>query len=87
MKLTFLASFSAFNRSFSSFFRFSAENSFFLFSSVILSSILLATVSAFVFDCPPINVLRFPHLPSGNMKKLRDVDGVGATGFSTINND
>lgn len=84
-KLTFLASFSAFNRNFSSFFRFSAEYSFFLFSSAIFSSILLVTASVpgLVVDCPPINVLRLPDLPSGSMKKLRDVDGAGEPGFST----
>lgn len=83
---TFFASFSTFKRSFSSFFRFSAEYSFFLFSSAIFSSNLLAVVFVFclALDCPPIIVLRFPHLLSGNKKKLRDEDEADAAGFSSI---
>lgn len=73
---TFLASFSAFKRNFSSFFRFSAEYSFLLFSLTIFSLILLlhsfeVDDSSLVFD---VFLLLFSEMMKNG---LRDVDGGG----------
>lgn len=65
---TFLASFSAFCRSFSSFFRRSAELSFFLFSAAILSSAAVLLIALFVF----VFVVPFPPAKY----ELCDVDGM-----------
>lgn len=73
--ITFLASFSAFKRSFSSFFRFSAEYSFRLFSFIIFSLIFLLH-SFDVDDCSAAAVAAaFLLLPNEMIKNgLRDVD-------------
>lgn len=77
---TFLASFSAFKRNFSSFFRFSAEYSFLLFSLTIFSLILLlhsfeVDDSSLVFD---VFLLLFSEMMKNG---LRDVDGGGVISF------
>lgn len=79
--ITFLASFSAFKRNFSSFFRFSAEYSFLLFSFTIFSLILLLhsfeAACSLVFD---VFLLLFSEMMKNG---LRDVDGgVVRFGFS-----
>lgn len=76
---TFLASFSAFKRSFSSFFRFSAEYSFRLFSLTIFSLILLA--ESLDVDCSVLAAL-LPFVKEMMKNGLRDVDGVVWFGFS-----
>lgn len=79
-KITFRASFSAFMRSFSSFFRFSAEYSFRLFSFIIFSLIFLL-YSFDVDDCSPAAVVAaFLLLPNEMLKNgLRDADDVDDT--------
>lgn len=70
MLRTFLASFSAFKRNFSSFFRFSAEYSFRLFSFIIFSLIFL--LHSFDVEAVLAALLLLPS--EMTVKKDRDVD-------------
>lgn len=91
--ITFLASFSAFMRNFSSFFRFSAEYSFRLFSFIIFSLIFLLD-SFDVDDCSTAAavVAAFLLLPNEMIKNgLRDddddVDDAGCGGVAALDVD
>lgn len=86
MQRTFRASFSAFKRSFSSFFRFSAEYSFRLFSFIIFSLIFLLH-SFDVDDFSAAAVLAaFLFLPNEmTVKNVRDdVDDAGGDGATVL---